>query len=215
MEKETVQDIKFFGIIIAFLLLLIACVALLSYGCYLSGVSHGKKEKVALYEMLMEEQSKAGAYVIAHYEKAITSLKSAFDQRKIAIETYKGLYYAERRDRQLKDRQIGMIENSLAELCRRSKIEPNLKIYFNRQKLEPWTPIRLFNAGAMPAGKFVDKNGYILPHHVKAGERAIFLGQYDCGAVLVYCCDGQFAGRILTFVPWKTYVKQGVLVYHF
>jgi hypothetical protein len=130
-------------------------------------------------------------------------------------EIWKRLYEAERKDRQIKDRQIGIIENSMAELCGRSRIKPNLKIYYNRQELEPWTPIRIFNADAMPKGKFTDRNGYIFPHHARVGERAIFLGKYDCGAVLVYCIDGSFAGRVMTFVPWETYIKQGALVYHF
>ncbi len=114
----------------------------------------------------------------------------------------------------LVSRERRMVVEALLPVFRKAKYQPNLRIWWNRGQLQPWTAILLYNADSMPAGRFTDRNGFVLLHHAKRGERAVYIGE-EGGLATVLVLTGDFEGKILTFKPWQRFDRQGALVYHF
>lgn len=111
------------------------------------------------------------------------------------------------------DHENEIIARGLRELFRDVPVEPNLRIWWNRGKLQSWTAVLIYNADAVQ-GRFIDKNGFVFPHQAKRGEKAIFIGE-DRGMATVFCLTGPFAGELITFRPQMRKDQQGMLAYHF
>jgi hypothetical protein len=111
------------------------------------------------------------------------------------------------------DHENRIIASGLRELFQYVPVQPNLRIWWNRKQLQPWTAVLIYNMDAMP-DKFTDRNGFVFPHHAKRGDTAVLIGE-DRGMMTVFCLTGPFAGELITFRPQMRRDRQGVLAYHF
>lgn len=180
-----------------FFVLISVLVFLVSTLCYQYGYEHGRvAEANASFKISAKLESEK-----ANYQYLVDSLSRRLDEA-----------VSEKRLMETENQEaLNIIKASLVDLCQRSNISrPGLRIHYNRKELQSWTSVLLYNADAMPAGKFLDRNGYIFSHHAKVGQAGMYLGQDNYGRAIVF-----FAGEILRFKPCESYIKQGALVYHF